>query len=311
MKRAVILGIIVAAGVSMAVNAQQPAAGRGRAGGQGRGGGAAQVVGKIEKVAENLYMVPGAGGNTAVYVTATGVVLVDTKNPDNGQAILNQVKSVTDRPVTHIINTHTHGDHNGSNVFFPATVEIVTHQNTSQLMQKMPAFQSAASKHGLPDRTFTDRMTLLDGNEAIDLYYFGAAHTSGDALVVFRNLRVMHAGDMFAGKGQPFIDRANGGSGLAYGETIAKAAAGITGVERVIPGHSTVMTWQDFVDFGELNRLMVAHARESLAMGKTAEQAMADFRLPAKFTGYTVAPGGRGGAAGNFGTIYEEIRPTN
>ena len=313
MKRLFVLGMIVAAGITAAVNAQQPAAGQGREGGRGRGGGggAAQVVGKIEKVAENLYMVPGAGGNTAVFVTGNGVVLVDTKNPNNGQGILEQVKSVTDRPITHIINTHTHGDHNGSNVYFPATVEIVTHENTSQLMQKMPAFQSAESKHGLPDRTFKDRLTLLSGNDSIDLYYFGAAHTSGDALVVFRNLRVMHSGDMFANKGQPLIDRNNGGSGLAYGETIGKAADAIKGVERVIPGHSTLMTWQDFVDFGEVNRLMVAHARESMKMGKTAEQAMADYKLPERLSSFTIAPGGRGGAGGNFGTIYEELKPTN
>ena len=111
---------------------------------------------------------------------------------------------MTDKPITHIINTHTHGDHNGSNVFFPATVEIVTQENTAANMQKMPAFQDAAAKHGLPDRTFKDRQTLLSGNESIDLYYFGPAHTNGDALVVFRNLRVMHAGDMFARKGRRF-----------------------------------------------------------------------------------------------------------
>ncbi len=121
-------------------------------------------------------------------------------------------------------------------------------------MQKMPAFQEPANAHGLPDRTFSDRLTVLSGNDAIDLYYFGPAHTNGDALVVFRNLRVMHAGDMFAGKGQPLIDRNNGGSGVEYGATIGKAAGGIKNVDRVITGHSTVLPWQDFVDFGEVNR---------------------------------------------------------
>jgi glyoxylase-like metal-dependent hydrolase (beta-lactamase superfamily II) len=252
-------------------------------------------------------MIPGQGGNSGVYVAANGVVLVDTKNPNNGQGILDQIKTVTDKPVTHIINTHTHGDHNGSNIFFPATVEIVTHENTAANMQKMPAFQEAANKHGLPDRTFKDRMTLLSGNDSIDLYYFGAAHTNGDALVVFRNARVMHAGDMFAGKGQPLIDRPNGGSGVAYGETIQKAAGGIKNVDRVITGHSTVMTWQDFVDFGEFNRVFLSHARESMKMGKTPEQAMMDFKLPEKFTGYTIT-GGRGGPGGNFGIIFEELK---
>jgi glyoxylase-like metal-dependent hydrolase (beta-lactamase superfamily II) len=232
------------------------------------------------KVADNLFMIPGAGGNTAVFIVGNGVVLVDTKNPNNGQGILDQVKTVTDKPITTIINTHTHGDHHGSNIFFPATVEIVAQANTSANMQKMPAFQDAANKHGLPDRAFTDRQTLLTGNDAIDLYYFGRAHTNGDALVVFRNLRVMHAGDMFAQKAQPLLDANNGGSGIAYGDTIAKASAGIKGVERVITGHSMVFPWQDFVDYGEFNRLFLEHARASLKAGKSAEQAMADLRLP-------------------------------
>ena len=262
----------------------------------------------IEKVADNLYMIPGAGGNTAVFVTATGVVLVDTKNPNNGQGILDQVKTVTDKPVTHILNTHTHGDHTGSNMFFPATVEIVTHENTSVNMAKgtNPNFNDPANKHGLPDRTFKDRLTVLSGNDSIDLYYFGPGHTNGDALIVFRNARVMHSGDLFANKAQPLIDRNNGGSGVGYGDTIAKAAGAIKNVERVIPGHSTLMTWQDFVDFGEVNRLMVEHARASMKAGKTAEQAMMEFKLPEKFAGFTIGPG-RGGAAGNFGVIYEEL----
>ena len=289
-----------------------PAQGQGRGNGQGRGAGGGGGVGTIEKVAENLYFVPGAGGNTGVLVAAKGVVLVDTKLANNGQAILDQVKTVTDRPITHIINTHTHGDHTGSNMFFPATVEIVTHENTSVNMAKEganPNFNDPANKHGLPDRTFKDRLTLLGGNDAIDLYYFGASHTNGDALVVFRNARVMHSGDMFANKGQPLIDRNNGGSGIAYPDTIAKAAAGIKGVDRVIAGHSpTVLTWQDFVDFGEVNRLMLTHAREALKAGKTPEQAMTEFKLPDKFTGFTIAPGGRGGAAGNFGVLFEELK---
>jgi glyoxylase-like metal-dependent hydrolase (beta-lactamase superfamily II) len=258
-------------------------------------------------VTENLFMIPGAGGNTVAYLAANGVVLVDTKLANNGQAILDQVKSVTSKPITHIINTHTHGDHNGSNQFFPATVEIVAQENTDANMKKMPVFQEAANKHGLPDRTYKDKMTLLSGNDAIDLYYFGAAHTNGDTFVVFRNARVMHSGDAFANKAQPFIDAGNGGSGIAYGETLGKAAKGIPNVTTVIPGHSAVTTWQDFVDFGEFNRLFLEHARASMKAGKTPDQAMMDFKLPEKFKGYSLT-GGRGGPGGNFNQLYMELK---
>ena len=310
----VLTGALVTAGTIAAQQAQPPAGGQAPAG-QGRGGGrggaaAAAPIGKIEKVADNLYMIPGQGGNSGVFVTANGVVLVDTKYATNGPAILEQIKSVTDKPVSHVINTHTHGDHTGSNAEFPATVEIVTHENTAANMAKgtNPDFNQPAMKHGLPDRSFKDRMTLLSGNDAIDLYYFGPAHTNGDALVVFRNARTMHAGDMFATKGNANIDRNNGGSGLEYGNTIQKAAGGIKNVERVITGHSTVMTWQDFVDYGEFNRLYLEHARASLKAGKTPEDAMKDFKLPEKFTGYANLSGGRGGPAGNFTGLYEDLK---
>ena len=312
MRRWCVLGLIVMGGLGLAsVAAQQPPV-RGGADGRAAGGGRAPVAGlggveAISKVAANLYVIPGAGGTTAVFVAANGVVLVDTKLANNGQAILDQVKSVTNKPITHIINTHTHRDHVGSNQFFAPSVEIIVQENTAADMQKMPLFQDPANKQGLPDATFKDRRTVLAGADALDLYYFGAGHTNGDALVVFRRARVMHAGDLFAGNVLPLVDPTVGGSGVAYGETIGKAARGIKGVDAVITGHSTVMKWQDFVDYGEFNRLYVAHARASLKAGKTAEQAGKDLVLPAKFKSIPVATG-RGGPAGNFPMLYEELK---
>ena len=171
-------------------------------------------------------------------------------------------------------------------------------------MEKMPAFQDDKGKVGLPDRTYKDKMTLFSGKEAVDLYYFGPAHTNGDTFVVFRNARVMHSGDAFARKIPAVHRRNNGGSGVAYGETIGKAAAGIKNIDKVITGHGDVMGWQDFVDFGEFNRLFLAHAKASLAAGKTPEQALAEFKLPEKFTGYDLTA--RGGPANNLTIIYGE-----
>jgi hypothetical protein len=103
----------------------------------------------------------------------------------------------------------------------------------------------------------------------------------------------------------PLLDVNNGGSGVAIGDTLKKAADGIRNVDRVIPGHSEVMPWQDFVDYGEFNRLFLEHARASRAAGRTAEQAAADLKLPAKFSGYNLT--GRGGPATNLGVIYNEL----
>jgi glyoxylase-like metal-dependent hydrolase (beta-lactamase superfamily II) len=288
MKRGLMLGLLVGLGVGV-MQAQQPAP-------------AGPNVAQIEKVKDNLYMITGGGGNTAAYIAANGVVLVDTKNPGWGQAILDKVKTVTNKPVTHIINTHTHGDHVGSNEFFPATVEIVAQANTATNMTKMSNFADPAKKFALADKTFTDKTTVLSGADAVDVYYFGRGHTNGDAFIVFRGLRTMHAGDIFARKGTPLLDMNNGGSGIAIGDTLAKAAEGIKNVETVITGHSTVMTLADLREYAEFNRAFLAAMQSAIKAGKNADQAVAELKLPATFASYDL-----GRAKENAQKLYTEL----
>src|SRR5262245_1277885 len=126
MRRVGLLATIVAVGIAVAGAAAQ------------RGGGL-PPTGSIAKVRDNLFVIPGAGGNTTVFVTQAGIVLVDTKLANNGEAIMKQVRTVSDRPVTMIINTHSHPDHVGSNNYFPASVEKVTHENARTWMAGNPA----------------------------------------------------------------------------------------------------------------------------------------------------------------------------
>ena len=198
MKRKLVLGAIIAVGaLTMAPWAFQGPPAGGRQGGPN--------VAQIEKVKDNLYMITGGGGNTAAFVTDSGVVIVDTKLANWGQAILDKVRTVSDKPVSLIINTHTHPDHTGSNEFFGPTVDVVAHENTKMYMQNMDAFKGAGARF-LPKRTFKDTMKIGSGKDEIDLYYFGRAHTGGDAWVLFRTPRVVHAGDAFAGKNIPLVD---------------------------------------------------------------------------------------------------------
>ena len=157
-------------------------------------------------------------------------------NGPDGPGILEKIKKVTGKPVTTIINTHTHGDHTGSNIEFPTVTEIVAHENTKTNMAKMDAFKGANARF-LPNKTVGDKLSLFDGLDRIDLYYFGRGHTDGDVVVVFPGKGVAHFGDLFPAKMAPIIDTTNGGSGSAYPETLAKAAAAVTGIDRVVTGH--------------------------------------------------------------------------
>jgi cyclase len=294
MRRIIVLGFLVAIGsVSAAtVGLQQPQA--------------PKVI-EVEKLKDNLFLLKGGGGNTAVFIGATGVTVVDAKNPGWGQPILDKIKELTPRPVVRLINTHTHGDHVSGNVEFSANVEVVAQENTKANMEKMDIFKTSGGR-GLPKQTFKDKLTIGSGPEQIDLYYFGRGHTNGDTFVVFTALRVAHAGDIFSGKNLPLIDTANGGSVMAISDSLQKAHAGIKNVDSVITGHSTVMTWADVAEYAAFNKDVVAWAQAEKKAGKTAEQAAAEFKAPEKYKGYSSTMGTlMGGLSGYVQRVYDGI----
>ena len=279
MHRSTVLTTLVAAGaLTAAIGAQQQ---------QPR-----PTLPDAQKVKDNLWVItqstPGpdfTGGNTGIFVTDAGVVVVDTKLSGYGPSILEKIKKITDKPVTTIINTHTHGDHTGSNEAFPATVDIVAHENTKANMAKMPAFAGDKARF-LPKRTYKDKMTVGSGKNEIDLYYFGPGHTNGDSWVVYKSLRVLQTGDMFAWRDAPTIDRNNGGSGVEYPRTLAKAIAGIKDVDTVIPGHSPVTTPKDLQEYQKFMAEWVAAVEAANKAGKSAEDAAASIDVSSKYPGY-------------------------
>jgi glyoxylase-like metal-dependent hydrolase (beta-lactamase superfamily II) len=298
MNRLVLLGTLIVVGSLSLAAAQPPAPPAGP-----------RAVDML-KLKDNLYVLTSSsptpresfsGGNVAVFVTDAGVTLVDDKLAGWGQAVLDKVKSVTNKPVTRIINTHTHGDHTGNNNFFGANVEIVAHENTKTNMEKMDAFKGENAKY-LPAKTYKDKLTLGTGKDRIDLYYFGAGHTSGDTFVVFPALRVLHTGDMFAWKDGPLCDRNNGGSCVAFPETLSKVIAGIKDVDTVIPGHSPMQTPKDLHDFQRFTADLLAHARSAMSAGQTAEAAAAAFNVD-KYPGYK-----KERIQGSIQAVFDELK---
>jgi cyclase len=298
MKRGLVLGLLVAVGaLSLTVRAYQQPPQQGP-----------KVV-EVDKVKDNLFVLKGGGGNTAVFVTTTGVVVVDAKNPGWGQPILDKVKELTNKPITTLINTHTHGDHVSGNVEFPATVDVVVQENTKANMEKMDIFKQNNNR-GMAKKTFKDKMTIGKGADQIDLYYFGPGHTNGDAWVVFPALRTAHVGDLFAAKGLPLVDGANGGSVLHYAESVNKGYNGIKNVDTVINGHSnTTTTWADVKQFAEFNQDFLTFAQAALKAGKTPEQAAAEWKVPDKYTGYSSQVAALfGGLPGRIQRLQEEMK---
>jgi len=307
MRRAILLGALIAiGGLSLAVSGQAPGPSD-----------KSIAATKIEKVKDNLYVITGSGaedtsafsgGNVAVFITDSGVTIVDAKLPGFGPTIVERVKSVTNKPITRIINTHTHSDHTGSNEFFGASIESIVQENTKANMEKMDEFKGAKAQF-LPKKTYKDTMKVGSGKDEIDLYYFGRAHTNGDTFVVFPALRTMHVGDTFAWKALPYVDAGNGGSVIEGPKTLAKAVATVKDVDTIINGHIPTSTFYDLKEYAAFLKDFADLAEKDFKAGKTAAQAADDFKLDPKYRGYVMSVNpGFGGARGNMDIAYNELK---
>lgn len=268
-----------------------------------------------------VYVLLGGGGNSLAMMRDDGVVLIDTKLPAGGRQIRETIQAVSDRPVSTIINTHAHLDHAGGNQAFAEVKEIVAHERAKAAMQRLDAFQGSNARF-LPNRIVTDRMSLFEGPDRIDLYYFGAGHTDGDLVVVFPEKRIAYFGDLFPSKSVPAIDTERGGSGVAFPETLARAAAGIKGVMQVVTGHEEglaaerdprassvdistprTMRWADVQEYAEFMHDFLEEVRRAIAAGKSPADAADSLKLPEKYKSYDLQRARAGVEA-----IYGELR---
>jgi cyclase len=242
---------------------------------------------RIEKVKTDLYMISGEGGNVAVYVTAEGVLLVDDMFDRNHTDILAQVKSVTDKPLKYVLNTHQHDDHAGGDLKMLPIAEVIAHKNArANLVHiKQPYYEDTpGTPIGLPRLTFTDEASVFLGGKEVRAKYFGRGHTSGDAVVYFPDLKVIHTGDLFLGRrprpaGAPapnkpagvniYVDYAQGGSFFEWTNTLDGALT--LDFDTVIPGHGPVATKADVAAFRADIETMRNRLAGMVKQGKTKD----------------------------------------
>jgi cyclase len=233
---------------------------------------------KATKVAGNVYMLEGAGGNIGVSVGDDGLLIVDDQFAPLADKIRAALKGIADKKLHFILNTHWHGDHTGGNVSFGPEATIIAHDNVRKRLsteQKSTVFNRTtppSPKEALPVITFDKTLTVHFNGEEIRAIHFPQGHTDGDSVIFFTSSNVVHLGDDFFAGRFPFVDLESGGTveGLVrnIGEIITKIPEGA----KLIPGHGPISTIDDLKNYHRMLQQTTEIVRQKIAAGKTLEQ---------------------------------------
>ncbi|MBU2882531.1 MBL fold metallo-hydrolase [Psychrosphaera sp. B3R10] len=206
---------------------------------------ATQVVG-------NVFVLTGTGGNIGILTGSDGILMVDDQFEPLAHKIEKAIKVASPNSpnkVTYVVNTHYHGDHTGSNVYFSKSASILAHENVRKRMsvkQKGP---------GLPVITYSDGVKLYVNDDRVHVKHLSSGHTDGDSVVYFEKHNVWHLGDMLFESRFPYIDLKSGGSVQGYIQNLETLLAQIDDTAKVIPGHGNLT---DRVGVKNLKDMIVA-----------------------------------------------------
>jgi glyoxylase-like metal-dependent hydrolase (beta-lactamase superfamily II) len=232
---------------------------------------------EVKQLKPGLFMVVGAGGNTTVRVTDAGLVVVDTKNIGQPiyDALMAQIRTVSDKPVKYVIDTHNHGDHSGNNARFAAAgAEVIGQKNAPARYTPAANGREAAAP---PTSTYDTRRTLRLGGKRVELYHFGPGHTDNDTVVYFPDLKVVAMGDLFT-IATPFINYPGGGSVLGAQKALKEVMK--LDFDTVVPGHGFDPVPRERLAryIADLDRVIAA-TRKAIAAGTPKEQILPGLHL--------------------------------
>ena len=277
--------LIAAAGVVVggALAAQTPAgAGQGRGDGQGRGGPPADVQVGANKLAPNFYALQANGLSTVgVLAGPDGVLMVDSGTAALTEKIVAAIKTVSDRPIRFLINTHLHPDHTGGNENFGKMgVTILARERLrGRLVKPNPAPSGApgnpAPAAALPLVTYDAPLTFHMNGEDVQAIPVVNAHTDGDTMVRFPVSDVIMTGDFYRSAGYPNIDRNSGGTfdGMIKGLNAIIDTAGAN--TRIVPGHGAIVDEKAVAAHRDLAIALRDRVAALVKKGQTLEQILA------------------------------------
>lgn len=245
-----------------------------------------------DKLTDNIYVLKGRGGNIGLFVGDNEVFMIDDQFAPLSEKILKAIRTISDKPIKYLVNTHWHGDHTGGNANMQKEgAVIVSHENVRKRMgteqvvwgKKRPA----SPKEALPVITFSDDMRFYIDEEDIFITHVHNAHTDGDALVYFTTSNVLHVGDTYFQGKFPYIDLGSGGSIDGYIKGIEKMLVLSDNDTKIIPGHGNVTSKKELNAYLKMLKGLKRNVMNAINEGKTLEEVKNDAAITKDYTSFS------------------------
>jgi cyclase len=264
-----VIVLLAVAGGSLASSAQEAQ----RKEPSGEGASTSMLTAHLVKT--GLYMFSSGSGNSLLRLSANGMIVVDGQLPGDCEALQKQVRKISrisDQSIRVLITTDHHVERTGCNArFLSKGVQILAHENVKQNLMN---YNPPGDKIAPPTKTYDRDLTVKLGGVEVQVMHFGNAHTSGDTVAYFPNLKVVAVGDLFAATPDPSF--AEGGSLVGWGPVLAEILK--LDFDVVVPGTGPTVTRADLAAFKTKIDTLVSRAAGLVKKGVSKDRLMAELK---------------------------------
>lgn len=298
-----------------AAGALSPAWLRGQAGAATARG----AFGEFKPLRRNAGVFTGRGGTIGWLMAPDARVIVDTQFPDTAATCLAGLPGRNGRPLDVVLNTHHHADHTSGNpVFRPVAHALVAQANVPHLQfeaakradrEGKTSGTGSLERQVYADTTFPEVWRHEFADEVVTAQYFGAAHTSGDAVIMFERANVVHVGDLVFNRIYPVIDRLAGGTARGWIAVLDEVAKTYPTDAIYVFGHGNPRfgitgTHGDLKVMRDYWTAVIAHVQEALTTGKPRDEIVRLDNLAGFPDFHTPAPNR---LTANLAAVYDEL----
>lgn len=231
---------------------------------------------KVEKVAGNVYVLFGRGGNIGISYGEDGLLMIDTQFENIADKIKAELTKLGTDKSRFVFNTHWHGDHTGGNPVFGKDATIIAHSNVrNRLLSTVDRDgkpRTPTAKVALPMITYDSGLSLHFNGEEIKAVHYPKGHTDGDSIIFFTKSNVVHFGDTFFVGRFPFVDLNSGGNVEGLVKNIGDLIKTLPSDVKIIPGHGVVSTLDDLKNYNQMLIETTTIVRDQMKAGKTLDE---------------------------------------